>query len=173
MSRINPQHPLHMMFADLVHNQVTLHVDSQGLPDVETYLADLLLAFMRTESVFAIRNKAGQPLRTVIEMVAEADVRLNADSFDREREVHKHIGDFILFWSGVYPDHLQKFKLDHGRDLVCDYTRQGRESYHVVSTFDHQPYDAVADTFQKLSDGFESFQFVLRRVAQESHLSVA
>ena len=107
-----------------------------------------------------------------IEMVAEGDIRLNADSFEREREVHKHIGDFILFWSGIYPEFLRHLKLHFGCDLICDYTRQGRESYYVVSTFDHAPYDREANTFRKLSSRFEEYTFCLRQVRETIPLSL-
>jgi hypothetical protein len=78
--------------------------------------------------------------------------------------VHKHIGDYILFWTGVNPDFLRRLRLDDGRDLVCDYTVQGRASYHVVSTFDHPPYTSEAPTFRKLSDGFDAFAAALGQV---------
>jgi hypothetical protein len=106
-------------------------------------------------------------------MLAEGDVRLNADSFEREREVHKHIGDYILFWSGLNPHYLQRLKLDDGRELVCDYTRQGKQSYFVVSTFDYRPFDSEAPTFRKLSDGFEGLSAALRRVSRERPFNAA
>ncbi len=106
-------------------------------------------------------------------MLAEGDVRLRADSFDREREVHKHIGDFILFWSGLYPNHLTKLKIVTQANLTCDYTRQGQRSYHLVSTFNHDPYTAEAPIFNTLSERFEDLAFVLGQVSRKSGLYVA
>ncbi|MBL8067778.1 MAG: hypothetical protein JNM28_04960 [Armatimonadetes bacterium] len=172
MANVSPNHPLALMMADLVHEQVGLHIGS--VPTfAEEYLASLLLDFIRTDRLYSIRDSSGQPVTSVIEMVSEGDVRLRADSFEREREVHKHIGDFILFWTGIYPDHLRKFRLGVLDDVQCDYSRQGRESYHVVSTFDHPPYDRESALFETLSEGFEEFAFVLRQVGRRSGLYAA
>lgn len=173
MSKISRDHPLHLMFSGLVENQVQEHVATTGHEDVQLYLTDMLVAFIRLDRVFAIKDKQGRPLRSVFEMMAEADVRLNADSFERERQVHKHIGDFILFWSGVYPDHLRRVKLQNATELVCDYARQARESYEIVSSFDYKPFDSDAPTFRKLSENFDAYRFVLGRVAERANLYVA
>lgn len=173
MDKIDSAHPLNLLFQELVHEQYARHIDSKGDPQVEAYLTRLLVAFVRTEDVFAIRDAEGRPLRTVFEMLAEADVRLNATSFARERAVHKHIGDFLLFWSGVYPAFLHSVKIDSPTDLPCDYTHQGQSSYHLVSTFDHPPYQAEAPTFRALSQGFPDLAFLLRQVTRESGIHYA
>ena len=36
-------------------------------------------------------------------MVAEAEAAADAD---RRRECHRHVGDYTLFWTGVYPEAL-------------------------------------------------------------------
>ncbi len=172
MKHISREHPLFQLFADLVQNQVCKHVSTHGRESVSLYLTDLLIDFVRTENVFAIKDANGTPIRSIFEMMAEADVRLNASSFDRERQVHKHIGDFILFWSGVYPDYLAKFQINTG-ELSCNYSRQAQSSYHVVSTFKHAPYQEESELFTLLSSEFEAYKFVLREVAQQAQIYAA
>jgi hypothetical protein len=166
MKPIDNDHPLYQLF----HEHVARSFDyTDGLlrePDVETYMTHLLLTFVHTDQIFAIKDRTGRQLHSVADMIAEGDIRLNADSFAREREVHKHIGDFILFWSGIYPEFLQQIKLKFGQDLICDYLRQGRESYYVVSTFDYAPYDREANTFRKLSIRFEEYALCLRHLRE-------
>jgi len=159
------QGQLTQLFREKIAEQTTRHLGSWGYEDVEDYLARLLVEFARMDSVFSVRDSEGRPVNTVIEMVAEADVRLNASSFEREREVHKHIGDFILFWTGVAPDYLNRHKATGG-EIACDYTRQGQESYFVVSTFDHPPYTEESPTFRKLSAEFDACSFVLGQVGR-------
>ena len=161
----NPQLQLMQLFRDKVAEQTTRHLGWSGYDDVESYLARLLVEFVRMESVFSVRDQEGKPVRSVIEMVAEADVRLNATSFERERAVHKHIGDFILFWTGVAPEFLFRHK-STGGEIACDYSRQGQESYYLVSTFDHPPYTDESPTFRKLSQEFEGVSFVLGQVGR-------
>lgn len=171
-SGIDPNHPLYRLFIEHVHETFVRHgVRSES--EIEEYLTGLLVGFMHTDGVFAIRDRQGRPVTTVTDMIAEGDVRLNADSFAREREVHKHIGDFILFWSGVYPEFLRQLKLHSGRDLLCDYVQQGKESYYIASTFDHGPYRDEAATFMKLSVGFEEYSERLRVLRETIPLHVA
>lgn len=162
---------LQSIFAEHLDEVITRHVSAKGCEDVQVYLADLLLKFQHTDQIFAVKNSAGDRLISVTEMLPEGDVRLNAESFDRERQVHRHIGDFILFWAGVYPEFLRHIKLDLGKDIVCDYPRQARESYGFVSTFTLPPYDDEAPTFRKLSDGFDDFAFCLQVVGQRLRLN--
>ena len=39
-----------------------------------------------------------------------------APSFDREREVRKHIGDFTLFFAGLFPESLNRWIKERLRD---------------------------------------------------------
>lgn len=172
MRPIGSHHPLYMLFREHVATSLDRTEGLMREADVEAYMTELLLAFTHTDRIFAIRDRTGRRLRSVAEMMAEGDVRLNAESFEREREVNKHIGDFILFWSGIYPEYLRRLKLEFGQDLICDYIRQGRESYYVVSTFDHAPYDEQANTFRKLSVRFEEYAHALRLVRETLPLQV-
>jgi len=170
---ISRDHPLYLMFRELVQTNIQRHVESRDAEEVERYLTELLLEFLHTDAIFAIRDRTGQPIVSVIEMIGEGDVRLRADSFEREREVHKHVGDYILFWSGIYPDFLRHIKVASICDIACDYTRVGQESYRVVSSFAHGAFADEAPMFRKLSDGFADYSFVLGRVGREANLHIA
>lgn len=164
MKPVDPGHPLYGLFGELVSDAlVGRRLPTE--PKVGSYLTDLLVRFIHSDEVFAVR-RGGRPVESVIEMAAEGDVRLNAESFERERQVHRHIGDYILFWGGLYPDYLRRLRLGTGLDLVCDYTSQGRESYYIVSTFDYPPYGAEAPTFRLLSEGFPDYSVALADVAE-------
>ncbi|MFN8219328.1 MAG: hypothetical protein U0S12_04250 [Fimbriimonadales bacterium] len=161
---IDREHPIRDFFCEAVHVAISDKLGLKDVDDVENYLAELLVAFTHDDRVFAIRDGSGRTVRSVAEMIAEGDIRLRADSFRREREVHKHIGDFILFWSGVYPEFLERFRRADGLDSLIDYQEQGRESYFIVSTFDHGEFAPEAPTFRKLSSEFEAFRIGLNIV---------
>jgi hypothetical protein len=168
MSRLDHgQHELFQEFHRLVDASITRHVTSRGAGDVKRYLARLLIDFLRTDRIFALKDSEGRPVTSVAEMLAEGDVRLRAGSFEREREVHKHIGDFILFWQGVYPEFLRRLRLAEGPDLICDFPQQARASYRLVSQFDVPPHEEEARTCAKLSEGFDDFAFCLGDVARQ------
>ena len=62
-----------------------------------------LTGFIHTDMLYRIRDAAGKPLDDIADMLAEGDVRLNASTFSREFQVHKHIGDYTLFMLGMFP----------------------------------------------------------------------
>lgn len=160
--RPSNEHPIQGYFAKAIHDSLT---DQLGLePDdhVEAYLTEMLVNFLHGDRIYAIRDAEGRRVETVAEMLLEGDIRLNADSFEREREVHRHIGDFLLFWSGLFPEQLRQLRFRDFKDAFVDPTAQGQESYHVVSTFDYVPHDQEAPTFRKLSRNFEQYQLGLR-----------
>lgn len=141
-----------------------------GLVDAEiiSYVSDLLTQFNRTEILYRIRNAQGKPLEDVGEMLLESNPLFEAPSFDREREVRKHIGDFTLFFAGLFPEAVNRWRLRRQRlDSVVDYVRAGKESYYIVSEFNQFEYRSMAAFFKKMSDHFETCVFGLNLVKQD------
>lgn len=72
--------------------------------DVCSYVVQMLTDFVDGSNLHRIRDANGRPLQDVGEMLLESDpVYGPAPSFDREREVRKHIGDYTLFFTGMFP----------------------------------------------------------------------
>jgi hypothetical protein len=153
---ISDSHPIRSYFAEEVHRALL----GVGLceQDVEAYLSHMLVHFLHHDTIYAIRDAAGHRLEAVVDMLAEGDIRVNANSFDRERQVHKHIGDFLLFWSGLFPEFLKDLKHPTHKDAALDVIRQGQQSYYLASTFEHDPYAVEAPVLLKLSTRFELYQ---------------
>jgi hypothetical protein len=154
------EHPIKIYFATAVHEALDHQLGIHEC-EVEDYLTGMLITFLHLDSVYRVRDRQGRPVTAVADMVLEGDIRFNADSFGREREVHRHIGDFLLFWSGLFPEYLPTLKSPVGRDALLDPIGQGRHSYHVASTFEHDPYQAESKVLRKLSDDFESYRYGL------------
>jgi hypothetical protein len=161
---IGDSHPLRAFLSDAVDDSLNHRLGIDEGEDVKEYLVGMLVRFLHTDGIFDIRNAEGRRVESITEMLAEGDVRTNADSFEREREVHQHIGDFLLFWSGVFPEFLQYLKAPTSRDVLVNVVEQGRFSYHVASTFEYPPHEREAETFKKLSENFVAYQFGLRLV---------
>jgi len=164
--RISDHHPLRLLFNELVREtfRAQLGVDEPGVPE---YMANMLVDFTHRDRLFCLRSARGRQLEEVAEMLMEGDVSLNAASFEREREVHKHIGDFTLFWSGVYPEMLRYFRAANRRDHLIDYVEQGRKSYGIAATFDYGAYYEEARVLKQLSERFELCMFGLNMVRRE------
>jgi hypothetical protein len=167
MSRISPEHPLALLLRGLIHDEVVKHVASKGLEPSEAYLTTLLLDFTRTDSLRRVKDAQGSPVLDLSDLLEEGDVTAKAESFEREREVHRHIGDLMLFGLGIYPELVRSMKVK-AEALTLDPANQGRSSYAVVSTFDHHPWQHEAATFKQLSEGFEDFTWVLNTVGRKA-----
>lgn len=150
-------------FEGLVQHAFGEHL---GIPDprLADYLADLLCRFVRMDAIFGVRDLEGQRLEGVAEMLAEAGGQPAAG--ERRRAIHKHIGDFVLFWTGVYPEFLRRLRAPSREDHLIDYTAQGRRSYYIASTFDREPFRREAQILRRLSAEFELCVFGLSLVRE-------
>jgi hypothetical protein len=129
-------------------------------PPLVDYVADLLVRFVRSDVVNRIRGLSGRPLMTVAEMTAEAAVRLGS----ARRALYRQIGDFTLFWAGVYPEALRQ-GAGEPRDQFADYCQQGKRSYHLASQTEATPDDDLSDeVLVRLSSRFELCCYGLREV---------
>lgn len=138
-------------------------------PEVHAYVATLLTEFCEMENLYKIKNADGRPLADVGEMLLESDpVYGPAPSFDRERQVRKHIGDYSLFFSGMFPESINHHRLRRYRlEGFLDFVKAGKESYYIVSKFEHFEYAKVAPLFRRMSQEFEQLVYGLNQVKNE------
>jgi hypothetical protein len=138
-------------------------------PALTGYVANILTEFCEGENLYKIRDAAGRPLHDVGEMLLESDpVYGDAPSFDRERQVRKHIGDFTLFFAGMFPESINHWRLRRQRlENFIDLMKAGKESYYIVSTFEFFEYAKVAPLFKRLSREFEGCVYGLNMVKNE------
>jgi hypothetical protein len=107
---IPEEHALRQLFHQTVSDCYSEHL---GLRDTEvtSYIADLLTEFCVVENLYLIRDEEGNPVKEVGKMLAASDpIHGSASSFDAERKVRKHIGDYALFSTGMYPEAVQRSK---------------------------------------------------------------
>jgi hypothetical protein len=160
-------HPLNRFFSELVEQSFRRHLEMRD-EELLHYLSGLLFDFTSTDHVYKIRDARGRPIEDVGEMLLESDPLGRGHSFDREREVRKHVGDFTLFFSGMFPESIRNWRLRRFQaGSFVDYIRAGKESYHVVAAFDQFEYEPVAPLFRKLESSFEECVYGLHLVKQK------
>ena len=138
-------------------------------PPLTDYVSDLLSRFISMDAIFRLRHLGGKRLEEVAAMVLEAESM--PPEGRTHREVHRHIGDFTLFWTGVYPETLKKLRSALTRDSFIDYCEQGKRSYWIASTFDDEPYREEAGVLRRLSEEFELVAYGLNQVRREWEVS--
>lgn len=164
---ISETHPIRRLFRELVQRQY----GGVGLRDaaIHEYVANMLTEFCEIEHLYKVRDATGRPLQDVGEMLLESDpVHGPAPSFEREREVRKHIGDYALFFTGMFPESINHWRLRRQRlEDFIDFVKAGKESYFIVSKFDQFEYAQVASVFKRLSGEFEHCVYGLNMVKNE------
>src|SRR5881396_1794360 len=160
-SRIPEHHPLRRLFGTLAERAFT---EKLGWPDcnVSDYISKLLVEFTHTDNLYRIKSAKGARVEAVVDLLYESEVTHEARSFEQERDVHRHIGDFTLFMAGLFPEYLKRIKtagLIYHKDFLIDYIKTGKRSYGMVAEFGDGP--EVADQqsspplFRKLAENFE------------------
>ena len=161
-------HPLEAFFQQAVRNS---YEGKLGLndPDVTTYVARLLCEFSESDNLYKVRDEVGRPIEELTEMVQAADpVNGTAPSFDAERALRKHIGDYALFVAGMYPEAISSSRrLRRHQPSLGELILAGKESYYIVSQFNLFEYEQEAPLFARLSDRFERCILGLTLVREE------
>lgn len=130
-----------------------------GGPAEGAYLAALLTRFARTDELYLIRDPAGRPLDSVAGLLIEAERAwdFQAPDFDpfRERRIRQHVGDYALFMTGVFREHVER------RAGASYYVRQGQRAYQAVADFERSALRPEAPLFSALAAGFERYAAAL------------
>lgn len=160
---IPAQHPLRQLFAVVTQRCFS---ERLGWSDraVNRYLVELLVDFTHIDNLYKIRNAQGRRVEDVVEMLMEGDLLHRATSLERERQVHKHIGDYTLFVAGLFPESLRRMKRERvvtSPDALVDYVETGKRSYRIASDCSYSPYDEEVPLFRKISENFELCVFGL------------
>ena len=101
-------------------------------PPLVEYVSALLVRFIRADGL--------QPLPAEGTVAGEKVTRMLGGSqqtaSDAGVEDYRHIGDFTLFWTGLYPEALRRVQ-------QIDYRLAGKRAYWIASTL--EPEDAAAE----------------------------
>ncbi|MFQ6067854.1 MAG: hypothetical protein ACE5K3_11365 [bacterium] len=154
INRISLRHPLRKLFTGLTEINFYGKV---GLcdPGIVFYVSELLIEFVHVDSLYKIRDSQGKKLDDIGEMLLEEESLAATRDFDRERLLHKHIGDYTLFITGLFPESLKPRPRSIRLDYFLDYVKVGKKSYSIVSQFNQARYRKEAPLFRALSENFD------------------
>ncbi len=158
----NGPQPIHRFFSGLT--EYTFHTRLGVVdPPLVDYVSDLLTRFVRSDALTRVRDSRGRHIEHVAEMLLEAEQRVG----EAKRELHRHIGDFTLFWTGLYPESVAR-KREASIDCLVDYQEQGKHAYWVASRI--ETGDDVcppASVLERLSCRFELCAYGLQEIRRE------
>jgi len=127
------------------------------------YIAELLARFVHRDAVYLLKRPNGRRLDQVADMLEEAQFRTGT----AKREAHRQIGDFTLFWVGVYPEALKRLQRRGSKDNLVDYHQQGKRAYRVAAEIPVEEERPSGDLLARLSHNFELCAYGLGEVRRE------
>jgi hypothetical protein len=119
--------------------------------EIANYLSLMLANFARTQNLYRIRDSRGTRLETAVEMLLEANLSLHSEQWDREHEIRRHVGDYILFMTGIFREWVEK------QSCLDLYLEEGRKAYGTVSQYHKARYRPGSRLFSELSRDFEFY----------------
>jgi hypothetical protein len=163
MHNYSADHPLRRYFSGLAEHTF---VEDLGVadPPLIDYLSELLSRFISMDAIHKFQA-FGRSLEQVADMLLEAEAM--PPEGRTYREVHRHIGDFTLFWTGVYPEALRRLKAAPRMDHFIDYCRQGKRSYYLAGACDDDPSKDESRVLLRLSEQYELCAYGLTQVRRE------
>lgn len=155
------QETIEKYFAGIAEN--TFHTQLGVVnPPLVNYVTDLLIRFVRLDNFYRVRSISGKPIMDVDELVGEATMRLG----DAKREILQYIGDFTLFWLGVFPESFQK----NGERTAKynNFCEHGSRSYEIASQIETTDEEAPdSEVLGTLSESFELCAYGIQEVRRE------
>ena len=154
MMQVPESHPLRRWFAALVEDCFQQEL---ALADVRVldYLTELLTAFIDVRRIHVPNEEDGREIEDLAGMLCAAELGPGAADAERRRRYHRHIGDYTLFWAGIYPEDLRRRRRHGDRDRLLDYRAQGKRSYGIASELSDASSIPQADVLHALSEHFE------------------
>ncbi|MBI4481605.1 MAG: hypothetical protein HY652_01820 [Acidobacteria bacterium] len=151
---VGPNHPLRKLFVELTSRSFVHRV---GLTDFQIcqYVSNLLVDFAHVDNLYKIRGARGQRLEDVAAILVEWHPFFQQGYEEWEQEIRRHIGDFTLFFAGMFPEslhHIAPTRLDS----IVDYIQTGKQSYYRASQLDRSREGEGKALLRKLSDRFET-----------------
>jgi hypothetical protein len=148
------KHPLRQLFSASVEQTFYSNLGICDPPIVD-YLTELLSSLIHMDDIFPYCDEKGRRLEDLAEIVTEAVHPESIPPADRRRVLHQHIGDLALFWAGLYPETLRRFKRVGVANRLLVYCEQGKRSYAIASELSEPDCDPSPNVLQRLSDTFE------------------
>ena len=123
---------------------------------VAGYIAEVLAEFARSDNLYRFRNQKGRRVDSMVEVLAQSPAA-SGDEKEvlRERSLRKYAGDYALFMSGMFRQHVE------GIGSLEYYMQEGSRSYWTVSELDLSLYRTGYMLYQELSKKFEYYSGAL------------
>ena len=174
---IPESHPLRRHFLTALDKAFT---EFQKLysPGVRAHLnEEVLCDFVHVDRLYRLKNTEGRRLEELPDMLQVTTFR---EGPERRLEVDSYIGDFTLFLGGFFPTSVHRNRWFTPHPMVSKvgqifvsfqhpldyYAAEGRNAYGRAAETARLFAPEERDTYSSLSENFDSFMGLLRRVKE-------
>ena len=136
-----------------------------GVANIElvNYLNQLLIRFVRVDTMKDFASGAGTPAAQIYELLTKVETCRAQD----RRGLYQAIGDYTLFWSGMYPESLLKSRGAYSTNGLVEYSEHGKRCYAIASQMDTINPQPSKNLLSCLSQQYNLCAFGLREVRRE------
>jgi hypothetical protein len=136
-------------------------INDRGVAD---YLASLVLAFGREGRAYHI-TEDNTEYRYLVDIVAAGDQSTGQRAF----LLRAHLGEFALWLSGLFPDHITARQQRRAAPPLSYYEELGSTGYRLAARFSEAELHGLAELYRNCADFFPVLRIALNRVA-DRHL---
>jgi hypothetical protein len=182
-ARVPEQHPLRLLFreaSEWAFQHGRFPTAEARDARAQWYLSEeLLTRFLHVDQLYRLRDARGRPLADVADMLISGEgAGVSAEL--RALAVQRHIGDYTLFVTGLFPESLERVRRDWQRkdavmvqlgDLLVPfrdpgeyYEEAGRRAYRRAAEIGREAGTEEADVFDTLSRFFRTYVEIMNLI---------
>jgi hypothetical protein len=136
-------------------------ITDRGIAD---YLAALILTFGREGRAWHVAEETTE-YRYLVDIVAAGDQSRGQRAF----LLRAHLGEFALWLSGLFPDHITSREQRRSAPPLSYYEELGSTGYRLAARYDEAEIHGIAELYRNCADFFPALRVALNRVA-DRHL---
>jgi hypothetical protein len=136
-------------------------INDRGLAD---YLSALVLAFGRDGRAYHIAEDTTE-YRYLVDIMAAGQQSSGRRAF----MLRAHLGEFALWLSGLFPDHIAAREQRKAAPPLSYYEELGSTGYRLAARYDEAEQHGIAELYRNCADFFPALRIALNRVA-DRHL---
>ncbi|MBR9990803.1 MAG: hypothetical protein KFH98_13665 [Gemmatimonadetes bacterium] len=160
-SRFSSARPELVFYVLVRHALLESDVADTGVAD---YLAGLISAFGRGGRAYHIADDSTE-YRYLVDIMAAAEQSEGRRAF----MLRAHIGEFALWLSGLFPDHITSRVHRRAAPPLSYYEELGSAGYRQAARFDEAEQHGIAELYRNCAEFFPVLRVALNRVS-DRHL---
>jgi hypothetical protein len=151
--------PQNLVFYVLVRHTLLEH----GITDrtMADYISAMLTAFGSGKRAWRVEDGDATEYSYLIDLISAAESASGHHAF----MLHAHLGDFALWLSGIFPDHISARVQRRGAPPIQYYESLGASGYRTAATHNAAQKNGMRDVYRHCADAFPDLRIALNAIS--------